>query len=72
MKILLILLILLCGCQPITYYPKGDKIGPSGREIQYHNSWHPYKCYKCKGDAYLYKVDSKERIICDTCYRKLK
>ncbi len=72
MKLLLILLILLCGCQPLTYSPGGDQAGKRGREIQYYNSMRPHKCNKCKQDIYLYKVDSKDRIICNDCYRKLK
>jgi len=67
---LFILLILLClfGCSPVTYVPPGDK----GNEIQYFNSVKPFQCNRCKQDTYLYKVNSKNQIICSDCYREIR
>lgn len=54
--------------KPVTYSPKGMW----GTAIPFYSAGsEPYKCDICKGDAYLYKVDSRDRIICDTCYDKI-
>ena len=66
MKYLIIILALLfLGCTPIQYYPDKGK-------IQFYNSGEPYKCGICKEDTFLYKVTSKNKIICDRCFRKLE
>ena len=77
MKTIILLLIILIGLVTwsiidkytiLTYYPEGTM----GSAVPYFSSTSPLECYKCKGDTYLYKVDSKKRIICDSCFRKLR
>lgn len=63
--IILIFILLALGCSSIQYYPDRGN-------IKFYNSSIPYKCNLCKEDVYLYKVDSKHRIICDRCFRKLE
>lgn len=68
MKYLIILVILLAGCAPLKYYPKGSL----GTAVPYYsNASEDLKCHRCDSTAYLFKKDSKDRVICDVCYRKL-
>jgi len=69
MKYLFIVLILLCGCATTKYYPQGD----NGRTTPYlSGTVNTPNCSLCKKQAWLFKIDSKGRIICDACYRKIK
>ena len=69
MRLLLIILcLLLNGCAPLRYYPEGD-LGTRRKYLMDANG--QFECYKCHKKAYLYKVDSKNRIICEPCYREM-
>lgn len=63
----LLILVLLTSCAPVKYYPRGNigtaipyLIDYSGQQI----------CYICKQKSELIKIDSKNRIICNKCYRE--
>ena len=69
MRYLILLLIFVGGCAPITYTPI-DFGGGSG--MYYTDLGLKTQCSVCKEYPPLYKIDSKDRVICNDCYRKIK
>ena len=70
LKYLVVVLVVVSvvGCAPLKYYPKGNL----GTAVPYYqNISEDLKCYHCGSTAYIFKKDSKGRIICDDCHRKL-
>ena len=67
--IALSLCLMVSGCSTLKYYPQG--VGSFGA-VPYLHSPVPYKCSRCGEDTHLYKVDSKNRVVCNRCFMKLK
>jgi len=65
----LLALILLTGCATLRYYPVGD-FGHKG-SIPYYSDFDGRECYKCHEKVNYFKLDSKDRVVCMWCYRKL-
>lgn len=65
-----IILILLAGCaySPNEYFPKGDY----GDKTKFFTNFDGFICSKCGKNSVLYKVDPKDNILCNDCYRELK
>ena len=76
MKYIIILLIIAIGFlgyevykPELIYYPEGDM----GSKIPYFTEHSGlWTCYICGETATVYKVDSRDRIICNLCYQKIK
>ncbi len=66
-KLLLILALLLSGCTTVYEIPQAKQMGTfrSSNIVM-------FKCSLCKGKTNLYKLDSKNRVVCDECYYKSK
>ena len=65
MKYLIILVLLVVGCAPIHYYPPGVM----GNQVQYYSSGlESVECDMCGEICYIFKQDSRGRIICPDCF----
>jgi len=70
MRILLILFIFLAGCSKLDFYPKGDYSYQGA--IPYYSSYNKeIACCKCEKVITFFKQDSKNRVWCMDCYKKL-
>jgi len=67
MRYIFILLIFLAGCATPNYDPySGNQPG-----TMYHYSGSIYfDCSKCDGKSNLFRLDSKDRVICQECFKK--
>lgn len=66
MKYILILLLLLSGCSTVYEYNPGSRVG-----VMYHYSGHTkYACSLCKKESNLFRLDRKDRVVCQECYQK--
>ena len=48
---------------PMKYFPREKMRFISSGAVLFH-------CYKCEKGTTLYKLDEKDRVICDECYLK--
>ncbi len=67
MKILLLLALLLSGCTTVYEMPSAKQMGT----FRFSNITQ-FTCSLCKSKTALYKLDKKNRVVCDKCYYKSK